>query len=61
MFKCLALLADSVSFGKQIVYALPEHIALPKFLDVGSLPQKFRRNPVLELLTRFLESYDYCK
>lgn len=60
MFKCLLLLADSVSFGKQIIYSLPEYIATPKFLDVGSLPQKFRRNPVLELLNRFLASYDYC-
>ena len=61
MFKSLVLLADSVSYGKQIIYSLPEHIATQKFLDVTSLPQQFRRNPVFELLNRFLSTYNYCK
>lgn len=59
MFKSLVLLADS-SYGKQIIYSLPEHIATLKFLDVTSLPQQFRRNPVSELLNRFLSTYNYC-
>ena len=60
MFKSLVLLADSISYGKQIIYSLPEHIATQKFLDLTSLPQKFRRNPVFELLNRFLNAYNYC-